>query len=107
MAATTTAAAPARGKGKEFLGQPAWMWAVGGGVILIGYLYIRSRSKTAGQQPGSGQGQQRPYGAYAGGPHGWTSQTFSIWVRQHDGGGHRPPREPRPRPGPGPGPGQK
>ena len=38
--------------GKEYGGVPLWMWLAGGGVVILGYLYIRSR------QSGSGQGGQ-------------------------------------------------
>ena len=94
MADTTTRAgkpaAPAR-KGGEFLGQPTWIWAVGAGAILLGYLYIRSKSSTSGQGTGSGAPRQ------GGGPTGWTTDTFKIWVRDHHG---QPGPGPKPKPKP-------
>ena len=86
----TRAAKPPAGKGKEFLGQPAWVWAAGAGAVILGYLYIRSKSSSP-QQAGGG-GQRRAGGGY--GPAGWTTDTFKIWVRQHQG-------SPRPKVNPG------
>lgn len=90
MADTTTRAGKpaAAAKGGEFLGQPAWIWAVGAAAVLLGYLYIKSKSS---QQPASGQGGPRQGGA----PTGWTTNTFKIWVRDHHG-------QPGPKPGPKP-----
>lgn len=91
MADTTRAGRPsAPAKGKEFLGLPTWMWAVGGAAVILGYLYIRSKSS---QQPGQGSGTPRQ----GGGPTGWTSDTFKIWVRDHHG---QPGPKPHPKPKP-------
>ena len=72
---------PAKGEGGKLMGQPAWMWAAGAGVVILGYLIIRSKSSKSGQGSGQGTGAQRPQG----GPGGWSTQTFKIWVRDHHG----------------------
>lgn len=43
---------------KEFLGQPAWIWAVGAAVVIGGYLYIThsKKSSSSGAAPSSGGG---------------------------------------------------
>lgn len=32
---------------KEIAGQPMWVWLVGAGVVIVGYLYFKSRSSAA------------------------------------------------------------
>lgn len=42
---------------KEIAGQPMWLWAVGAGVVILGYLYIKHQQSSAapsGQGSGSG-----------------------------------------------------
>jgi hypothetical protein len=39
---------------RELAGQPLWLWAVGAGVVVLGYLYFRSHSSTT---PASSSGQ--------------------------------------------------
>lgn len=87
MADTTTRASrpPASG-GKKVLGLDPWMWAVGGAAIILGYLYIKSKSS---QQQGTGSGAPRQGGS----PTGLTADSFKIWIRDHHG-------QPGPKPGP-------
>ena len=32
---------------KEIAGQPAWLWAVGAGLVIVGYLYFKSHSASS------------------------------------------------------------
>lgn len=89
------------GGGQKIAGQPAWVWGVGLGAVVLGYLYIRSRgasSATAAKGTGEGTGTGAAAGGGGGAQTGWTTETFKVWVRDHHGHGHRkitvPPRLP-------------
>jgi hypothetical protein len=88
--------------GKGFLGQPGWMWAVGGGVILLAYLYLKSHQSPQQQ---SGQGSGAGSGGRGGGaPTGWTSTSFMSWIEDHNAPptGTKGPPKPKPKPKPDP-----
>ena len=88
--------------GKQFLGLPAWMWAVGGVAVVAGYLYIKSKSSS--QQP-SGQGTGGGRGGSGGGgaPTGWSSASFMSWIQDHQGTPPKPHPKPKKDPDPGKG----
>lgn len=74
-------------KGRTLGGQPLWLWGVGAVVVVAGYLYLRRK-----QAPAASSGQQRAGQVYVT-PTGFTSETLTRWIKQHQG----PPRF---RPGP-------
>lgn len=88
---------------KEIAGQPVWLWMLGAGAVVLGYLYFKSRSS---QQPGQQGGQ----GGRAGTATGGGQYSFKEWITQHQGPPGRPPppahpgppaRKPPPRKNPG------
>jgi hypothetical protein len=91
--------AEAGGK-KELFGQPYWMWAVGGLVVVGGYLYLRSKSKNTGQSSGGGTGTSA--GGGGGQRFGVTFTDLSQWLRDHQkppARKRKPSHEPRSRRG--------
>jgi hypothetical protein len=89
--------------GKGFLGQPGWMWAVGAGVIVLAYLYLKSHQSP--QQAGQGGGQGTGGGGRQGGAGtGWTATSFTSWVTDHQGppNPHKPKPKPKPKSPPDP-----
>ena len=91
---------PGGGSGihKEFLGQPAWLWAVGAVVIVGGYLYIKHQSSSASTSGSgtSGQGGQDKSSSNL-------KETITDWQsppsnpkpgkKPHQGGGAGPERK--------------
>jgi hypothetical protein len=63
--------------GKEYGGIPLWMWLAGGGVVVLGYLYIRSHSAASSKSTGSGGG-----GGGAGGGGGKYASTTHTTLRE-------------------------
>lgn len=85
---TTRASAPAKGGGGkkgELLGQPWWVWAAGAGALVLGYLYLKSHQQQASTPQGAGG--QRGGGAGGGGMP-WSTQSLSLWIKDHHGHHH-------------------
>lgn len=81
---------------KKFLGQPVWLWVVGAVVVVGGYLYLKHKQPTPTGQPSG----QRPNTAGFVSPTGWSTETFTRWIHDHQGPPHHRPRPPNhlPRP---------
>lgn len=79
MADSTEAAKPKGGK--KIMGQPAWMWAVGAGVVVVGYILLK-------RKPAAAPAQHPP--AYQS-PTGWSTETMTRWLGDWQGQ-PRPPR---------------
>ena len=54
--ADAPAAAGGSGLKKQVAGQPLWLWAVGAGVVILGYLYFSHKASTSTAAPGSSSG---------------------------------------------------
>lgn len=74
-----------KGKGKQVMGLPLWMWGVGAVVLVGGYLYMRhsSASSASSQQKPAGSGQPV---AVIGSPTGLSLEQFLLLLQDMQGG---------------------
>ena len=74
---TTTSSAPAGGR--QFAGQPWWVWAAGGVALVGGYIYLRKKGQAAGQQQAAAGTSTT---TAAGSPTGLSWEQFLLFI--HD-----------------------
>ena len=56
---------------KEFAGQPLWLWLVGAGIIVVGYLWFKSHSSSQAPAQTGGTGKST------------STSSFKEWIVQH------------------------
>ena len=96
-----TSSAPAGGR--QFGGQPWWVWAAGGVALVGGYVYLRRKGQAAGQQQAATSTTTA-----AGSPTGLSWEQFLLFIHDQQsspgatptGSGSKapPPRPPQPKP---------
>ena len=93
----TSSSSPAGGK--QFGGQPWWVWAAGGAALIGGYIYLRNKGKAAGAQPAAGTTST----VAAGSPTGLSWEQFLLFLHdQQSSPGGTPAPSPVPKPKPKP-----
>jgi hypothetical protein len=88
-------------RGKEFLGQPLWIWGAGAVALVGGYVYLRRKGQAAGQQAAA----PAATGTYTS-PTGMSWEQFLLFVHDQQGAAKtatatapKPAPKPKPRPG--------
>jgi|SRR6516162_7221230 hypothetical protein len=76
---------------KEIAGQPAWLWAVGAGLVIVGYLYFKSHSASSSAPAGGGTPGGGGGGGTATGGGQWS---LKEWVTQHQASPAPAPHKP-------------